>query len=271
MSSAETMTVLPSDGIPYGNALPGGEVRIRRYTMETEERFASSQAPVDERLHEMVRGHVVLPEGLTYDSLLVTDQVALLIALRIHSYGPWQALDMKCRACLESSRINVNIAESFDTVSSRAVEAKIRQHAGYEDFKYAPVMVYRLPLTGLSVGLRHLLVKDAAEIKSIVRNRNLQGIASKVDPKLRLSRAIRTVSINGEEVTNLSVAEQLWRAEWKDCDRDALEADLLRLARFMDATDTGVETKATVRCPICGAENRVEVPMDAEFFRPSDF
>lgn len=273
--SMELEAELPSGGVIYGGKMPGGKVHITRFKMGLAEKFAAGGGTVDQRINEMVSTCLKLPPDMKYDELAVTDRHAVLIYQRVHSYGPMQKLDWKCPSCAAQNSSHINIHEQFEENDVAKVVAQMRARKGYENFEYAAELTYVLPTCKVPVSFRQLLVRDEEAMKTITKQRAMSGAynadAGDTDPRIRLNRQLRITKIGDKVCDTLTAAEQLWDGVLAGCDPAALDQDVYKLTRFMDATETGVDTRAYVKCINCTTQHRMGVPMNEEFFRPSEF
>lgn len=193
----ETM-VIPSAAVKlYGEGFDG-HLTLRAMTTE-EERIRLSGQSFYETMSHIVNECIVdnkRPDG-TYklDSRLLTDFdfFAVLVKLRIMSYGPKYKTIATCRQCGSQFVATVDLSElDYNLVPDDFVE---------------PYTIGPLPYSGDTLGCRFLRVKDRIDIekqKELLLAKNPDYIG---DPTYMLEMYRRICQVNGKDIDILEAEE----------------------------------------------------------------
>lgn len=181
----------------------------------------------------------VLTEGIDVNELLLGDRTALLIAIRVETYGPEFVFKYMCPVCEQSSYYREDLTQL--RVQYLDPPLPLGEDRIYE---------FRLPRRGVVVKYRHLRGKDESKLR-IVKSQSRDAI---IQALLR----VRTVEIEGEKMVT---------AKWFD-DLDGYDA--AALFADMERNDCGVETDIEGTCPHCGSTFEISLPIASrDFFMPT--
>jgi len=238
-------TVLPSRGLLYGTAMPGGRLSVRSMTLREEKILADPTIGRNQKVDRIIQACVEnLP--IPYDSLLVGDQVFLLFEVRNISYGSDYEVSLGCSACGQQFPHSVQIPGE--------VNVKVLCDDHTEPF------YVELPVAGNTLGLRSLRVSDEREIERYSR---LPAVAKlhAGDPSLtyRLSRHV--IEVDGKTVAGqtgqlLVFLEQL------------PSRDVYAMLDCVDDNVCGPDIRMVLPCPACAAVINCTMPLNETFFRP---
>jgi len=236
---------LPSQGILYEGKLPDGYVDLRPLTTAEEAILYNQATQGVEKIEQIVRACYLSKEKLDPDDLLITDRFYIVLMLRTRAFGGQYEFPVKCQFCPQQFRHDMNIAEELEItpMADDVVEP----------------WVFTLPKCGDSVGIHLLRGKDERAVARQAKRMRMKS-ADPSDPSFlyRMARMLRTV--NGTE-KSLMEAERYVRG---------LEmADSVFWQNEAERIEAGVDLTVYARCPNCGAENELQLPFTAEFFRPT--
>ncbi len=242
---------LPSQGLPYGGAVPGGNIEIGPLTTREEMIIAgfreSGGADMTLLIDSILKTRAFFPEGFNYEDLLVTDRFFLIANVRAISFGedygfPWRC---PCSNKVQNSRCNLpgdlklfKLAEGF-----------------HEPFEVT------LPNLG-KIGLRLLRISDEKVIDTYrqqMLDRATDHDPLMGDPGYLFKMARRIATINGAEV-NLEQKLQFVG--------DMLSVDSIAMQEGYEENESGLSLQIEVKCRNCGQEREITLPFSAEFFRP---
>ena len=237
--------LLPSRGILYGDKLPDGVVHVRRMgTAEESMLFSQGSQGVD-RVASVLKLCTRLPAGLEHPELLLQDRMALMFALRVHTFGPLYKMSFRCAYCKEVVKHSANLIEDLnDKVSKSDVVEPIAVH---------------LPESNKDLTLRFLRGSDEDRIAKFSKRMRMASNDAG-DPSHVYRLALQIVTVNG--------------AELNQQDREAFvrslsAGDSARMRIAVDDQEPGIDTTLYPTCTACGATNEMELPFTAEFFRPT--
>jgi len=249
---------LPSRGVFYGGALPDGGVEVRPLTVDEESLLFASGGDATEKVHRIIRQCVRFPDGFRISDLLLTDRMAIMLYLRVLSYGPSYNFRWRCPYCNAANVSEVNLADDLKDTTPEDVEATVRRRYSVPDFRVDEPLDVALP-SGKSLSIRFLRVSDDRTIQQRVRQGRSKGGAGGLEYVLTI--ALSVVSIGGRE--DLRVTE---REEWV---RRLSARDGMYLRNFRDDAETGIDTTVHPTCSSCNGDADFPLPLDAEFFRPT--
>jgi len=246
---------LPSRGVFYGDKLPEGKVRIRKWTVDELSILESQGANASEKTRATVDQCVILPTGLESNQLLASDRFALLLYQRGYSLSTTKyKYDFKCEHCGKMNRGALcDMGNDFNE--------KLPPENAFE-----PIVV-KLPDVNAEITFRLLRGYDEAPIQAAVDGDKRGGMASgqqaagvRGDPTRAHRIARQILTVNGAE---LMLPDKLAFV------RRLTAGDAARFSIANDAVEPGVQTTLYPTCRFCGGENETAMPMDLEFFRPT--
>ncbi len=259
---------LPSRGLlnPHpenGTSLiPDGEVQIRKLTTKEESILLSQGAEGLERFDIILKNCTKMPNGVKPLDLLITDRMALVLALRTHTFGPHYSFNYKCQYCNQMSKYNLNILEELDENTPDSIADKLFTEGkidSVDDFKLEEPFPVELLGAGKTVRLRFLRGHDEKKIASRAKRMMMQS-NDPSDPSHIHRLSLQIVEVDGEKMVQAE-AERFIRS---------LEADdSARIRIAVDKIEPGIDIRVYPTCRACGATNEMGLPFSAEFFRPS--
>jgi hypothetical protein len=112
MTDYEKTITLPSKGLFYNGALPGGELQIRGMTTQEEKLLASPNSGSGTKLLDLIfKKCASFPEAFPPSKLIAYDRVSLLMHIRVLSYGPTYQISFVCADCNRRNFVDVNLSE----------------------------------------------------------------------------------------------------------------------------------------------------------------
>lgn len=243
---SEQFTVeLPSRGVLYGDAMPGGKANLRPMG-EAEERllFQRGGDPMT-KVQKIVDNCYLDGNKVTPGNLLMIDRFYILLMLRIQMFGPVYEIPFRCSSCNHQRRVHINLLDDLDK--------KDMVDGIAEPFEVT------LPHCQKTVGFRLLRGNDEDQIAKHSKRMMMKSTDFGDDSaRYRLGKQI--VTIDGEEATD-KAAQDLAHG------LDMADANEFRLA--VEDVEGGVDLTLLQDCPACGYINENMMPFTVEFFRPS--
>jgi hypothetical protein len=249
MSSLEyTDVTLPSRGQLYGGILPGGVVPIRKLTVG-EEIILQSSVSGHALVSKLLSACCKFPAGFNHESLLVTDRVALLLALRTHSFGPKYVFTYRCTSCGARGQ------HACDTRTD--LQAKVAD----DNNPLVEPLEVKLEDSASVVAVRYLRGKDENALAANARQRAESGKDEEDDDGGVVGRlAAHIISVDGKEMGVLD-KERFVRSLTSN------DAHLIRYA--IQDSETGVSLSLETTCKKCKSINDLVLPFHGDFFRPA--
>ena len=236
--------LLPSRGLLYGDKVPDGRVNIRKLTVGEEIILQSTGGT--ELVSALIQACVQLPNGFAHGDLLSSDRLALLIALRVHTFGSKYAYSYKCQSCGAANKAECDLSKD------------ISQHTA-EDSLAEPIDV-RLEDEGKSVSLRFLRGKDEDAVIRMAKRTAMQS-NDIGDPSMITRMALQLVKVDGQDAGDLPTRERFVR--------NLTMVDGADFRAALDDKEPSVDLGLTPECKACGSVNQMSLPFTLEFFRPT--
>lgn len=234
---------LPSQGMFYGDTIPGGKVELRPMTTAEERILAGSKGSNSLNIFDKLISRCMVSPKINPDQLLITDRFFLFMVIRVITYGPHYGFNIKCPNCSLNFKHQVNILTDLK-ITSLDEEAK------------EPLEV-KLPKSGKTVKLRLLRGFDEKAIQdyenSQLRNNLIEG-----DPAYVFRMARHVVQVDQEEMSFMQVLGFL---------ENLHGADSSTIKDALDKYDSGIDPTVNTNCPKCSTEVALSLPLNAEFFR----
>ena len=241
---------LPSKGkfYPQGHPLHGKDsIEIKQMTAKEEDILTSrgliKKGVVLDRLVESL----ILDKSIRVDDLLAADKNAIVVSARVSGYGPEYLTVVTCPSCQEKSNHMFNLLEQLEPEESEESQALETSANG--------TFFLSLPRTKWKVELRPLSSRDEKAILKM-----LSGDNKKTDLENTLTQQIKMMVVSIEGETN---RETLNRAV------DVLPAlDSKFIRKNLSKLIPDMSLRKTFVCSKCSHEERMEVPITADFFWP---
>lgn len=259
---------VPSQGFFYKDntgrdRLADGLMQIRKLSFQELSNLQSQGVDVMQRISNIIRNasrFIPLTNGATpllADELLITDRMAVLFNQRVISFGSKYSFGWRCGACKQQSKFEIDIVKDMPEITATMVQDKLSQlEVPQELVEPFPVV---LADAGSTVMCRLLRGKDELEIFKQAKRRKMTTL-DPTDPSHVIRLALQIVTIDGKQVDT---------REKEMFIRNMTAADSLRIEHATELRETGIDTKVTPICTSCGNEQEMEMPFDAEFFRPT--
>jgi hypothetical protein len=271
---AHFKTTLPSHGEFYkdasGNALlPGGEIFVRKMTLDEEETVQSPGLDVFTRLSLIGKNSCILANEadatkakIKFDDLLFTDQQAALLRQRLITHGANYVMEFRCTSCGNVNKNTHNIENEWEERTPERNLAMAREQ-GRADFTNEEPFTVHLPDADKDVTFRFLRVKDVAVINRLVKQFRAATKDAK-NPTVRFTLAQTAETISGD--TSGRPWDVIQKAEWF---RHITSSDHRHIRQERELRETCIDTTLHSTCKNCGTVNEVSIEMNAEFFLPA--
>jgi len=256
---------LPSQGLFYGDSLPGGKVFVRKMTIDEEEAIQSPGLDPFTRLSLIARNSCILaatPDPaqakLKFDELLYTDQQAILLRQRLITHGPNYLMKFRCVNCQQNCQNTHNVEAEWNEITPDVCVHNAAEK-GIADFHNEEPFLIHLPDMGADLQIKFLRMRDIIEINRLVKQLRAVMKDSR-NPAARVTLARSIVSIDGDASKN-----DIQKAEWL---RQVTSSDHRLIRQERELRETCIDTSLNSICSGCGTTNTLDVQMDFEFFLP---
>jgi hypothetical protein len=234
--------LLASRGKPYGDLIPDGKLNVFPMTVTEEQIIATGTGDMGRTINQVVQRLTELPEGLSFDDLLVIDRFMLLLGIRKNTYGSSYQLRFNCPACGKLGDLEIDL----DTMS-----------VTYADDDWNEPFPCVLPIQQKRLELQMLRVSHDTHLAKLPKSKNPQDFGHRDQRYFyRIAHCIRT--IDGEEMSlndKVMFVKTLHGADSSAIDNAIRDHEL--------GPDDILYT-----CSSCNRESEVTFPLEAEFFRP---
>lgn len=243
---------LPSGGhfYPSDNLLSNGKVELK-YMGAKEEDILTSKSLLQrgQAIDVLLKSVIVTP--IQYESLLIGDKNAIMVATRILAYGKDYTVDVTCPSCDEKSRVNIDLTK---------LEHKKIDLTSYE--KGVNEFFWELPKSKRKITFKLLTQRDEEEID--VELKGLKKITKETGIDAEISTRLKKLitSIDGN---------RKYEVISKFVDKEMLSLDSFELRKHIISFSPDVDMEFYFSCgnSSCGYENVTSVPLTTEFFWPA--
>ena len=184
---------------------------------------------------------------IDYDSLLVGDKNALMVAARILGYGKDYKIEVNCPACNAKNEDNIDLTQ----LEHKSIDFE-NHTKGVNEFEFT------LPHSNRLIKYKLLCSADDRAIDAEIKS--LKKFNKDVDSEIttRLKHVI--TSVDGETEVGLIR---------KFIDEEFLSRDSLAFRNHLSAFTADVDMNYYFSCAECGHEKVMPIPMTVEFFWPA--
>lgn len=240
---------LPSKGLvyPLGSALHMKEtVDIRSLTVKDED-ILNSQAYAKKGITiSKLLESCITETGIDVKEMILADRTAIMVSLRIVSYGADYNGEVICDECgFKEENFEFNLGQ----LPLKFLEVQ-PDKIGTNEF------TIELPVSKAKATLKFLTGREEEEILMMMDKNKKNKIADTALVSTRLKYSI--VSINGE-TDKLKLDKFI---------RNMMSRDNANIQKFYKEYEPGLEMTVQFNCPDCESEVKIPLPMNASFFRP---
>lgn len=232
---------LPSKGRFYDNV--GEDITLRAITTKDEKFIFGSNG--DFALNTIIKNCIMSPAGIDIDKLLIQDKHFILVKLRIISYGSDYDIKFDCPEC---GKRKIPHKVVLDKLGTNFIKDELD-----EPFKIV------LPQSKDELELKLLRGEDydIAERKATKLEKKLTEASGDLEFIFRRMQQIVTVNGNTLEPG----PKQQYVEEMSGMDSAFI-------ASFFDSIEFGIDDTIQIKCPKCGEDIEVRMPINEYFFRP---
>ncbi len=264
--------VLPSKGLYYEGALPGGVVEVRPMGMAADKILATQRlAQTGKSLDYLFKQCVKLPPNFGPYNLLAGDRVFLLYYLRGITHDHMYEFIAECTN--EDCREKNSLAYDLNNLEIQYA----REELGPEPWKVVLPKMTEAAGKEVWVKVRLLRGYDLLKLTKEIKNRRKTRPDKRfVEEEMgKLSEAVVDETLS-ENLSNLIVEVGSGDSE-SHTSRDIIEkvvnklhsSDHAAIREFLNDNSPGVNTRIIMVCESCGGEMKMELPITESFFRPS--
>ena len=239
---------LPSKGFFYeaDNPLSSGQVEIKYMTAKEEDILTSTNLIKKGIVLDKLLQSLIISD-INYDSLLVGDKNALMIAARILGYGKDYKIEVNCPSC------NAKNEDNIDLTQLQHKEIDFENHSkGVNEFEFT------LPSSNRLIKYKLLCSLDDKNIDSEIKS--LKKFNKDVDSEITTRLKHVVTAIDGE--TDKGKIR-------KFIDEEFLSRDSLAFRNHLSEFTADVDMNYYFSCAECAHEKVMPIPMTVEFFWPA--
>lgn len=245
MSNFNLETKLPSLGRIYNPPI-SPNVTLRSMTARDEKAIFGSWT--EKSLDTLLQSCVTEPKDLKVSELFSPDKIALLVNLRILTYGEEYEFTVKCQECGKKQKVKINMLEDYDYSELS------------EDMECQPIHMV-LPVCKDELDVYFLTSKELTEVDNWTKRIMKNTKEASGDPSLLLRYAMMIKSINGK--TDDSKEKRLMYLE------NLHAKDFQYISYKLSKIRFGFDFTVTKECQYCGESIEFYAGLGPEFFRAS--
>ena len=261
--------VLPSEGLYYDNAVPGGRVQVRPMGIFADkilatQRLASSGQSLDWLFRKCVKFPVADWNPL---NLLAGDRIFLLYYLRGITHGNNYEFIVRCT----NEECQATLTSEYNLNMLQKTIVRPKYDLGTEPFKVVLPHMTKLAKTEFWVKVRLLRGYDMQQMltgKKVFKK--IQATGRNADAKAFTSEADTDQTL--EDNLNMLIVEAMGstdKIKIKNLVSKLHSSDTATIREFVKDASPGIDTTIMVTCPSCSQEMRMELPITESFFRPA--
>jgi len=238
----ETTVTLPSKGLIYKGEIPA-EVSLRGMTTRDEKiLYASMGSNVFQKI---LKSCITDPKDLDINKLIASDELFLVLQLRMITYGPEYKVETQCPRCGSTNTYTVMLNEL---------------DVNYLDDNFTEPIEVELPRSGDKLSLKILRNEDSEFVERYAKKfaKTFNQNAREVEYTANIAKFI--TAINGKSVDFETAIDYV---------NNMVSRDSAEIRSAMNKILVGVDTRVTVDCQSCGEEFTFNMPLTSEFFRPT--
>ena len=241
---------LPSQGLLYDpeNPLSSGTVEMKYMTAKEEDILTSQNLIKQGVVIDKLLQSLIVDKRIDYDSLLLGDKNAILIAGRILAYGKDYEVEVSCPKCGEKSNHIVDLSTFDDKPPKEGTYTPGKNQFSFE-----------LPATKRLVTFKCLTSGDEKAIENELKALKKMSKITGIDPEMttRLKYIITSIDGNDDKQGIRKFVEEL------------LSKDSLALRRYIQEVIPDVDMSFYFECPHCSHEEvSMAMPLTVSFFWP---
>jgi hypothetical protein len=202
---------------------------------------------MQDRINKIIDNIAKLPNGFKHKDLLVTDRLAILLGMRMLSFGTKYAFQYTCEACKQNVKHECDLLEDLENKKP-------------EDGEVEP-FVFHLPDCNKDVAFRFMRGYDEEAVMKYAKRISSSATNDPSDPSNLHRQARLIMKINDEEPGDMVIKE-------KFC-REISARDSIIIDNEISAREPGINLELHPECSKCGYTNEIKLPFTLEFFRPS--
>lgn len=244
---------LPSQGKLYPEGHPWHNkqsVEIKFMTAKEEDILTSKTYIAKNVVLEKFINSILVDKNVPFESILVGDKAALLVAARVTGYGEHYSPKVRCPACSTISDLDVNLNE-LNKNTYEDIE-KLDFGSFGDDGSYE---IKDLPVSKYNVKVKILNGKDEKTMESMAEMKKKRNLPETSNTDF-LKNVIVSVNNETDKVKITNFINNL----------PAKDSQYIRIV--YEQITPKIELKQTLVCTECMTESDVEVPISAEFFWP---
>jgi len=244
---------LPSQGRLYPENHPWHNkksVEIKYMTAKEEDILTSKTYISKNIVLEKFLTSIIVDKNVPFDSILVGDKAALLVAARVTGYGEFYSPKVRCPACSAINELDVNLNELSKVLYEDVENLDFGEFS--DDGTY---LIKDLPVSKYNVNVKIFNGKDEKLMESLAEMKKKRNL-----PETTNTDFLKSIitSVNGES-DRIKITNFINNLPAKD-------SQYIRIV--YEQITPKIELKASLTCIDCLTESDVEVPIRSEFFWP---
>lgn len=245
----QELVILPSLGKIYSTAssLFGKKQLAIKIMSAQEEDILNNRAFLRQGVAlDKLLSAVVLDKNVNLEDLIVGDKNAILLAVRIHGYGPNYSVDnLKCDACDKNFKTSIDLS----SIKIRLLDEVDPVEQGTNKF------LFTLPRSKKNVFFHLMTNKDDNEISKIEENKKKIG-------------GIQSAPITTQLFHQIDEIEGIEQKDKMSFIKNMSAFDSNQLRNYIESITPQPIMKKEITCPFCDDTRENIVPIGAGFFWP---
>lgn len=249
MSVTHTEVIdLPSRGwyYPEGHPLSTGKLEVFYMTAKHEDILTSRNLIQRGVVIDTLIEALIANKSVKYDDLLLGDKNGLIIASRILGYGKDYTINVSCPVCGVNSKHEINL----ENINEKPIDFTSTPK-GKNEFTWVA------PISKKTITFKLLTHRDEKSIMAELEGMRKAGVKITQEVTTRMRRSI--IAVDGDTSTQII----------KEFVENMPAKDSMAFREYARTVNPDVDLTFDFECVECGHEERMEVPIDLNFFWPN--
>jgi hypothetical protein len=232
---------------PQGHPLSSGKIEIKMMTARDEDILSSINLIKRGTVLQKLLESLIVDKKIKQDDILLCDMNGIFVAVRRLAYGDnYGPIKIKCQSCSEESEINVDLS---------IIEPKPFDFEKYP--KGQNLFMFTLPYSKKLVAYKILTQGDDNRVDSEIKAMGKINKERSTEVTTRMKYVIQSID-NEDDKTIIR----------KFIETEMVSKDTFALRKHIKENIPDLDMAFQFICSHCGYEDKIEIPMQVEFFWP---
>lgn len=255
---------LPTKGVFYPAGSPlydTDRVEFRDMTSEEEDLLANKVLLRKGLVFDKLFKNVLTNKNIEPEKMTIVDRKALMIRVRINSYGPEYKVDLSCPKCGRQQTIAADLQKAYDESTAKIKDLEDNMNFFHVERVSNDNFAFVLPKTGKKVQIRILTGEDEHKMLKRAENKKKAFKGADVLEEKVFTELLESLVVSFDGVTDPAVVNTFCRT------LPAMDSQKIREVYYFISCNFKLMTDFECEDYDCGHTGKVELPLTADLFR----